>query len=110
MTTLNAIVADQLIDFKTQVDALIDQGKKKEVAIVDVLREYVISSKTIRFEGNGYSDEWRDEAARRGLANVPTTPQALDALVREQMGSAAELRVPLDVSVGTGASWHAAAH
>jgi glutamine synthetase len=82
MTTLNAIVADQLIDFKTQVDALIDQGKKKEVAIVDVLREYVISSKTIRFEGNGYSDEWRDEAARRGLANVPTTPQALDALVR----------------------------
>jgi glutamine synthetase len=88
MTTLNAIVADQLIDFKTQVDALIDQGKKKEVAIVDVLREYVISSKTIRFEGNGYSDEWRDEAARRGLANVPTTPQALDALVRQD---AAEL-------------------
>jgi glutamine synthetase len=88
MTTLNAIVADQLIDFKEQVDALIDQGKKKEVAIVDVLREYVISSKNIRFEGNGYSDEWRDEAARRGLANVPTTPQALDALVRED---AAEL-------------------
>jgi glutamine synthetase len=88
MTTLNAIVADQLIDFKTQVDALIDQGKKKEVAIVDVLREYVVSSKSIRFEGNGYSDEWRDEAARRGLANVPTTPQALDALVRQD---AAEL-------------------
>jgi glutamine synthetase len=88
MTVLNAIVADQLIDFKTQVDALIDQGKKKEVAIVDVLREYVVSSKSIRFEGNGYSDEWRDEAARRGLANVPTTPQALDALVRQD---AAEL-------------------
>lgn len=88
MTTLNAIVADQLIDFKQEVDALIDQGKKKEVAIVDVLREYVISSKNIRFEGNGYSDEWKEEAARRGLANVPTTPQALDALVHPE---AAEL-------------------
>jgi glutamine synthetase len=54
------------------------------VAIVEVLREYVISSKNIRFEGNGYSDEWKEEAARRGLANVPTTPHALDALVTEQ--------------------------
>ena len=81
MTVLNAIVADQLIDFKTSVDALIEQGKKKEVAIVAVLREYVISSKSIRFEGNGYSDEWKDEAARRGLSNLPTTPPALDALV-----------------------------
>ncbi len=81
MTTLNAIVANQLIDFKTEVDVLIEQGKKKEVAIVEVLREYVISSKDIRFEGNGYSDEWKDEAARRGLNNVPTTPLALDALV-----------------------------
>ena len=87
MTVLNAIVADQLIDFKTAVDALIDSGKKKEVAIVQVLREYVISSKAIRFEGNGYSDEWRDEAARRGLSNLPTTPPALDALV--SAGSAA---------------------
>ncbi|TPG58242.1 glutamine synthetase III, partial [Hymenobacter nivis] len=81
MTTLNAIVADQLLAFKTEVDALIEQGKKKEVAIVEVLRQYVISSKDIRFEGNGYSEEWKAEAARRGLANVPTTPQALDALV-----------------------------
>ncbi|QIX59925.1 glutamine synthetase type III [Hymenobacter lutimineralis] len=84
MTVLNAIVAEQLIDFKTKVDALIEQGKKKEVAIVEVLREYVISSKDIRFEGNGYSDEWKEEAARRGLANIPTTPHALDALVTEE--------------------------
>ncbi|WBA43257.1 glutamine synthetase III [Hymenobacter canadensis] len=84
MTTLNAIVAEQLIDFKTSVDALIEQGKKKEVAIVEVLREYVISSKNIRFEGNGYSDEWKDEAAKRGLSNVPTTPQALDAMVEKE--------------------------
>ncbi|UOQ77399.1 glutamine synthetase III [Hymenobacter sp. 5516J-16] len=87
MTTLNTIVAEQLIDFKQSVDKLIEQGKKKEVAIVDVLREYVISSKNIRFEGNGYSDEWKDEAAARGLANVPTTPQALDAIIQEDAAS-----------------------
>ena len=81
MTVLNAIVADQLIEFKQEVDAAIESGKKKEVAIVDVLRDYVISSKAIRFEGNGYSQEWEDEAARRGLPNVRTTPEALDALV-----------------------------
>ena len=81
MTVLNAIVADQLIEFKQEVDAAIESGKKKEVAIVDVLRDYVISSKNIRFEGNGYSQEWEDEAARRGLPNVRTTPEALDALV-----------------------------
>ncbi|GAB2787977.1 glutamine synthetase [Hymenobacter luteus] len=87
MTTLNTIVAEQLIDFKQSVDKLIEQGKKKEVAIVDVLREYVISSKNIRFEGNGYSDEWKEEAAQRGLSNVPTTPQALDAIVQEDAAS-----------------------
>ena len=81
MTVLNTIVANQLIDFKTSVDELIEQGKKKEVAIVEVLREYVIASKNIRFEGNGYSQEWKEEAERRGLANVPTTPEALDALI-----------------------------
>ncbi|GAA3950818.1 glutamine synthetase III [Hymenobacter algoricola] len=88
MTVLNTIVAEQLIEFKASVDELIEQGKKKEVAIVEVLREYVIASKHIRFEGNGYSDEWKDEAAQRGLSNIPTTPQALDALIRDD---AAEL-------------------
>ena len=87
MTTLNTIVAEQLIDFKTSVDKLIGEGKKKEVAIVEVLREYVISSKAIRFEGNGYSDEWKDEAAARGLSNIPTTPQSLDAMVTEDAAS-----------------------
>ncbi|SMB99012.1 glutamine synthetase catalytic region [Hymenobacter roseosalivarius DSM 11622] len=83
MTVLNTIVANQLIAFKESVDELIEQGKKKEVAIVEVLRDYVISSKAIRFEGNGYSQEWEEEAERRGLANVRTTPLALDALTRE---------------------------
>ncbi|KAA3438309.1 glutamine synthetase III family protein [Rufibacter hautae] len=83
MTTLNAIVADQLIDFKNSVDAMMAEGKKKEVAIIDVLREYVISSKAVRFEGNGYSKEWEEEAERRGLSNIRKTPQALDKLVDE---------------------------
>ncbi|RNI30534.1 glutamine synthetase III family protein [Rufibacter latericius] len=83
MTTLNAIVADQLIDFKNSVDEMMAQGKKKEVAIIDVLREYVISSKAVRFEGNGYSKEWEEEAERRGLSNIRKTPQALDKLVDE---------------------------
>ncbi len=82
MTVLNTIVADQLRDFYTEVDAAIEDGRKKEVAIIDVLRRYVIESKAIRFEGNGYSQEWEDEAASRGLSNVRTTPQALDAMVQ----------------------------
>lgn len=84
MIVLNAIVADQLVDFKTKVDALIEKGKKKEVAIVEIIREYITASKAIRFEGNGYSQEWEDEAARRGLSNVRTTPQALDFYVSAQ--------------------------
>ncbi|MDB5255565.1 MAG: glnA [Chitinophagaceae bacterium] len=78
MTVLNTIVADTLNKFKTEVDKQIDKGEKKEVAIINVLREYVIASKKIRFEGNGYSDEWKEEAAKRGLSNVNTTAHALD--------------------------------
>ncbi len=83
MTVLNAIVADQMRDFYAEVNEAIEAGRKKEVAIIDVLRRYVVESKAIRFEGNGYSQEWEDEAAARGLSNVRTTPQALDAMVRE---------------------------
>ncbi|MFD2999098.1 glutamine synthetase III [Pontibacter toksunensis] len=79
MTVLNTIVADQLLEFRKSVDELIDgQGMKKEIAIIQVLREYVVDSKTVRFEGNGYSQEWEDEASQRGLSNVKTTPRALD--------------------------------
>ncbi|MBC7449282.1 MAG: glutamine synthetase type III, partial [Hymenobacteraceae bacterium] len=83
MTVLNTIVANQLQEFYAEVSAALETGRKKEVAIIDVLRRYVVESKAIRFEGNGYSQEWEDEAARRGLSNVRTTPQALDAMVRE---------------------------
>jgi glutamine synthetase len=81
---LNTIVANQLVKFKAEVDALIEKGDKKELAILDVLRRYIKESKAIRFEGNGYSDEWKEEAARRGLANITNTPEALDEYLSEK--------------------------
>ncbi|WP_250630953.1 glutamine synthetase III family protein [Rhodoflexus caldus] len=84
LVVLNTIVADQLKKFKAEVDAQIEGGKKKEVAIVDVLREYIKQSKAIRFEGNGYSDEWVEEAAKRGLSNIKTTPHALEAYLSKK--------------------------
>lgn len=85
MTVLNTIVAKQLIDFKTEVDALIDKkGLKKDEAIFNVLREYIKSSKNILFEGNGYSEEWEKAAEKRGLSNNKTTPEALKVKVGEK--------------------------
>src|SRR5690606_15363655 len=80
MTILNIIVADQLNKFKTEVDKLIKKGDKKDVAIMTVLKRYIKESKPIRFEGNGYSEEWAREAEERGLKNIKTTPKALDVL------------------------------
>lgn len=68
MIVLNTAVAQQLMAFKKETDALIEKGVKKDEAIFQVLREYIIACKKIRFEGNGYSKEWRDEAERRGLS------------------------------------------
>lgn len=84
MTVLNMIVADQLIKFKAEVDKLIKKGDKKDVAILTIVKKYIKESKSIRFEGNGYSDEWAQEAEARGLANIKTTPKALDALLSEK--------------------------
>ncbi|MUV03064.1 glutamine synthetase type III [Flavobacterium rakeshii] len=85
MTVLNAIVAKQLKDFKKEVDALIDSKKmKKDDAIFNVLREYIKETKNILFEGDGYSDEWEVEAAKRGLSNNKTTPEALKARVSKE--------------------------
>ncbi|WP_407556225.1 glutamine synthetase III [Winogradskyella sp. 4-2091] len=78
MTILNSIVAKQLIDFKIEVDKLIDdKDMKKDDAIFNVLREYIKTSKAILFEGNGYSEAWEKEAKKRGLSNNKTTPEAL---------------------------------
>jgi len=84
MTILNVIVADQLKKFKYDVDKLIKKGEKKDVALLMVIKRYIKESKNIRFEGNGYSEEWEKEAERRGLPNIKTTPKALDALLTDK--------------------------
>jgi glutamine synthetase len=84
MTVLNTIVAAQLRQFKKQVDALVDKGTKKDEAILRVLRDLIVTSKSIRFEGNGYGDEWKAEAKKRGLSNIPDTPRALDVWGRKE--------------------------
>ena len=85
MTVLNAIVAKQLMEFKTQVDGLIKGKKmKKDDAIFNVLREYIKDSKRIRFEGDGYGEAWEIEAGKRGLSNNKTTPLALKEQVSKK--------------------------
>ncbi|MFM9055278.1 MAG: glutamine synthetase III, partial [Bacteroidota bacterium] len=84
MAVLNTIVADQLRQFHAAVEAQIKKGVKSDEAILKVLRQYIVESKAIRFEGNGYGDEWKKEAKKRGLSNVTTTPPALDAFVTKK--------------------------
>jgi glutamine synthetase len=85
MTVLNAIMAKQLTEFKESVDVLIkDKKMKKDDAIFNVLREYIKKSKKIRFEGDGYGEAWEKEAAKRGLSNNKTTPEALKANVSKK--------------------------
>jgi glutamine synthetase len=84
MTVLNTIVADQLKKFHVEVEALAKKGMKNDEAILKVLRKYIVESKAIRFEGNGYSEEWKKEAKKRGLNNITTTPTALDAFVSKK--------------------------
>ncbi len=79
MTVLNTIVAAQLREFKEAVDALINKGAKKDEAVLRVIRDLIVRSKPVLFEGNGYGDAWKEEAAKRGLPNVVDTPRALDA-------------------------------
>jgi glutamine synthetase len=84
MTILNLIIADQLKKFKVDVDKLLKKGEKKDAAILTVIKKYIKESKKIRFEGNGYSEEWEKAAETRGLSNIKTTPKALDILLSEK--------------------------
>ena len=84
MTVLNLIIADQLTQFKKDVDARIAKGFDKRIAIINVLREYIKDSKKVRFEGDGYSEDWRKEAEKRGLGNISNTPRALKAYLSEK--------------------------
>ncbi len=84
MTVLNTIVANQLQEFKSNVDAQIAQGEKKDEAILRELQVLIKESKKIRFEGNGYGDEWVKEAKKRGLSNLKDTPRALDVWSKKE--------------------------
>ncbi len=84
MTVLNTIMADTLRQFKKEVDALIEKGEKKEIAIMHVIRQYIVAGEKVLFEGDGYSEAWAKEAEKRGLPNVKTTPLALDAMLTDK--------------------------
>ena len=83
MIVLNTIVANQLADFKKEMDERLNAGEEKKVATVEILKRYFTESKKILFEGNGYSEEWVEEAKRRGLSNISATYDALHAYVTE---------------------------
>jgi len=84
MTVLNTIMAETLVQFKSRVEELIANGEKKEIALMQVIQKFIVESKSVLFEGDGYSKEWVAEAAHRGLPNVLTTPLALDAFITEK--------------------------
>jgi glutamine synthetase len=79
MTVLNVIVAETLNTLYQDIEKEMSDGKEKKIAIVNVLRRYIKDSKKVRFEGDGYSEEWANEAKKRGLSNLKSTPDALDA-------------------------------
>ena len=85
MKVLNTIVANQLLKFKTNVDKQIEDGEKRDEAILKELQAMIKASKKIRFEGNGYGEAWAIEAEKRGLYNLKDTPRALDVYARKEV-------------------------
>ncbi|SIT09332.1 glutamine synthetase III family protein [Belliella pelovolcani] len=85
MTVLNVIVAEVLRQMAKDIDKEITAGNEKKIAIVNVLRKYIKDSKKVRFEGDGYSEEWEKEAAKRGLSNLKSTPFALDTYLDKKV-------------------------
>ena len=84
MTVLNTIMADQLAKFHDAVSKEIEKGEEKRLAIVSVLRKYIKESKDVRFEGDGYSEDWVKEASKRKLGNVKNMVRALDAYLTKK--------------------------
>ena len=106
LLVLNSAVADQLNAFREEVDKMIEKGESKERALFSVIKRYIKESQDIRFEGNGYSDEWKQEAAKRGLdceTNPPLiidhylSQQSIDMFSRTHVLSKAELESRSDV-------------
>jgi glutamine synthetase len=84
MITLNTVMANQLNEFMTDVNKAREKGVKKDEAIFQVLRNYIIKSKRIRFEGDGYSDNWVKEAEKRGLSNITDVPDSFSAIITKE--------------------------
>jgi len=84
MIVLNLIVADQLKNFRMEVEKLLEAGLHREDAIYQTIRKFIRDSERIRFDGNSYSDEWAEESARRGLPNITDTPGALRAMIEPE--------------------------
>ena len=84
MSILNLIMAEQLNDFHKEVKSQMEKGTDKKIAIVNILRQYIKDSKKVRFEGDGYSEDWEKEAEKRGLPNIKNTPRALKSFVTDK--------------------------
>ena len=84
MLALNAAVAEQLMLFKAEVDARIEKGEAKERVLFDVIKKYIVACKAIRFDGNGYSEEWKAEAAKRGLDCETSVPLVIDRYLKPE--------------------------
>jgi glutamine synthetase len=108
MIVLNTIVAKQLVDFKTEMDARLAAGEEKKIALVEILKKYYTESKRILFEGNGYSDEWVAEAGRRGLTNVNNafdaladyiSPKAIEVFEQTEVLSSREIHARYEIEL-----------
>ena len=84
MIVLNSAMAEQLIQFKKEVDEIIEKGEPKISAIIQIVRNYIKECKPIRFDGNGYSEEWKQEAARRGLDCETSCPLIFDNYLKPE--------------------------
>ncbi len=84
MIVLNSAMAEQLTQFKKEVDEIIEKGEPKISAIIQIVRKYIKECKPIRFDGNGYSEEWKQEAARRGLDCETSCPLIFDNYLKPE--------------------------
>ncbi len=110
MTFLNLAVADQLLKFYEETESLIQQGIKRDEAVLQILQRLIRESKAVRFEGNGYSQEWIDEAGKRGLSNITEaleaykaflTPKTIDLCVRNHILTEREIHSRYEIMVET---------
>ena len=108
MIAINAAMANQLNEFKVSIEKLMEEGVGKDEAIFRILKETIIASESIRFEGDGYSEQWKQEAAKRGLTNICHVPEALmrymdsqarSVLIGERIFNETELACRLEVEL-----------